>query len=554
MRNARRFLINRRSIFLLLSGLIFLADALFVAINYRGDRQTLDATLHEEGAALQKSYGVALSMTLASMQQLATFVAGDPRVQSTFEQAVAAVQREGGGAGGVAAAQLRDALYRIVAPGWQKMTQTYGVRQLHFHMGPGSTSFLRVHKPEKFGDNMDDLRHMVVDVYRDQQPRTGLELGRVYAGLRGIVPVYSAAVEDELIGVLEVGTSYGMLIESLSEAIGAEVAVLLREDRVENATWQRPEESLMTDCGCFIEATSSAQLASILRALGPDAAAASYDGRTDLVEADGGYYAATSFAIQDYIGLRDNHTEPVGRVVIWRPVDERVAALEAGTWRNVVYALIGFLVVEIVLFIGMRLTLRQLEFEVGRRTDEIRSLNEQLKEMAERDFLTGLYTRRFFMQRFEQECNRANREGTPLSLMMFDLDHFKRINDTYGHPAGDRVLSDLGTLLLNSCRNYDLVARLGGEEFCILMPGLGAEEAYKVAETLRLKISRTIRIPQAEQRVSTSIGVAACSRDHDCESLLTRADQALYAAKAAGRDRTVLFQPGTATAVSADSD
>ncbi len=174
--------------------------------------------------------------------------------------------------------------------------------------------------------------------------------------------------------------------------------------------------------------------------------------------------------------------------------------------------------------------------------------------MAERDFLTGLYTRRFFMQRFEQECNRANREGTPLSLMMFDLDHFKRINDTYGHPAGDRVLSDLGTLLLNSCRNYDLVARLGGEEFCILMPGLGAEEAYKVAETLRLKISRTIRIPQAEQRVSTSIGVAACSRDHDCESLLTRADQALYAAKAAGRDRTVLFQPGTATAASADSD
>jgi hypothetical protein len=131
-------------------------------------------------------------------------VAGDPRVQSTFEQAVAAVQREGGGAGGVAAAQLRDALYRIVAPGWQKMTQTYGVRQLPFHMGPGSTSFLRVHKPEKFGDNMDDLRHMVVDVYRDQQPRTGLELGRVYAGLRGIVPVYSAAVEDELIGVLEV--------------------------------------------------------------------------------------------------------------------------------------------------------------------------------------------------------------------------------------------------------------------------------------------------------------------------------------------------------------
>ncbi|WP_051298342.1 sensor domain-containing diguanylate cyclase [Marinobacterium litorale] len=535
---------NRRSLFLLLSVLIFLTDALFVVLNYQSDRQTLNQTLADEGKALHKSYQVALSMTLTNMQQIATFVAGDPRVQTLFEQAVDAVEQEGGGPGGPKAARLRDELYEVVAPGWQKMTAEYQVRQLHFHLGPGSTSFLRVHKPEKFGDNMDDLRHMVVDVNRDRQPRTGLELGRVYAGLRGIVPVFSPASPREPIGALEVGTSYGTLIDSLSQSIGAQVAVLLKEQRVEEATWQRPNESLMTDCGCFIEATSSSSLIELLSLEDESHQPASFEGRTYLVEAESGHYAVSEFAIRDYVGQRDGSADSVGRVVIWWSADDLIAGLEASTWRNVVYGLIGFVLIEVVLFGAMRLTLRGLEGEVVRRTREIHDLNDRLKKIAHHDFLTGVYTRRYLIERLQQECNRASREQTPLTLLMLDIDYFKMINDTYGHPAGDQVLADMGAQLLDNCRDYDLVGRYGGEEFCVVLPGLEVAEAFKVAEALRLRIQRSLALPdKAGKPVTVSIGLAEYDPEQSYQQLIKTADQALYRAKENGRNRSIISEP-----------
>lgn len=233
--------------------MLLVADGVFVAINYFSDKRSMQQSLDQEGQQLQTSFKVALSMTLDNMSQLATFLAGAPDLRKLFEQGVEAVEQEGGGPGGMESARLRGLLYDSVAPSWARMTEEYQVRQLHFHLGPGSTSFLRVHKPKKFGDNMDDIRHMVVDVNRDGQPRQGFELGRVYAGLRGIVPVFSDRIPQHQLGALEVGTSFTTLIDSLSASINGEIAILLKEGRVEDATWSRPGEPLSsTPCGCFM--------------------------------------------------------------------------------------------------------------------------------------------------------------------------------------------------------------------------------------------------------------------------------------------------------------
>ncbi len=125
------------------------------------------------------------------MLTLSTCIANQTQVQPLFLAGRRAVAEEGGGAGGGRAAQLRAALYANVSSGWLPRMEQDDARQLHFHLGPGSLRFLRAHSPESFGDRMEGIRHIVVDSYRDRQPKTGSEVGRVYAGLRGVSPVWA---------------------------------------------------------------------------------------------------------------------------------------------------------------------------------------------------------------------------------------------------------------------------------------------------------------------------------------------------------------------------
>jgi hypothetical protein len=188
-------------IFLAVSLTILVSEAIFVMINYLSDKEALQSALAQKGQQSQKTFEVALSTTLDSMSQLATFVANSPDVQRLMNEAERATTENSGG-NVMKPDDIRALLYETVSPGWRKMTKEYQVRQLHFHLGPGSNSFLRVHKPEKFGDNMDNLRHLVVDVNRDGQPRQGFELGRVYAGLRDVVPVFSFSDPQKQAGIL----------------------------------------------------------------------------------------------------------------------------------------------------------------------------------------------------------------------------------------------------------------------------------------------------------------------------------------------------------------
>ena len=542
--------LTRLPVFLLVSVFLLLADALFVALNYWQDKQDLQTTLEQEGKRLQTAFDVASEMTLANMSQLATFVANDPRVRDTFSQAVEAAKQESGATDGIMTDHYRTQLYRIVSPSWHKMTEDYYVRQLHFHFGPGSTSFLRVHKPEKFGDNMDQLRFMVVDVNQDHIPRTGLELGRVYAGLRGIVPVFDNSGTQHL-GALEAGTSYQATIQLLSDAIQADIAILLKEDRVEKATWSRPDEAIKADCGCFVEASSSDSLRLILSTrqhLSDDSLI--NQAKTELVTTPEGAFALTYFGIQDYIGQKEDRAEPVGQVLIWHEADSLLEDLKQDTWLNISVAFIGFIIIEFILFYAIRYTNRRLTQEVKRRTAEVELLNEELSHLANTDTLTGLYNRRFLMQRFEEEFSRASRENLPLSMIILDLDHFKRINDTYGHTSGDQVLRLVGAYLKRHSRSYDVAARYGGEEFCMLLPNTGQQDALDYAQRLCRGFPEYVQLDVGshkdvwlDKRVPITCSVGVCERKHSdsAERLLSLADSALYAAKQQGRDRVVLY-------------
>jgi diguanylate cyclase (GGDEF)-like protein len=171
--------------------------------------------------------------------------------------------------------------------------------------------------------------------------------------------------------------------------------------------------------------------------------------------------------------------------------------------------------------------------------------NDLLAVRASRDGLTGLLNRFEFDAAIQRECERAQRQGSPLALVMVDVDHFKRCNDRYGHPAGDSVLRMIAAELKKSVRAYDLVFRYGGDEFALLLPGATMADAWLRAEQCRTSVRELdARCDgQVIGSITVSIGVAAYPEQGE-DTLLCIADMALYEAKHQGRDRSCLASRG----------
>jgi diguanylate cyclase (GGDEF)-like protein len=164
---------------------------------------------------------------------------------------------------------------------------------------------------------------------------------------------------------------------------------------------------------------------------------------------------------------------------------------------------------------------------------------DSLRAEADRDYLTGLANRRRFRRALGQEVERWRRYGIPCSLLLLDVDFMKKINDAHGHPAGDRVIRFIASALIELSRDNDTAARLGGEEFALLLAGVDSEKAVAAAERLRLAVSA--RPLDEVGAVTISLGVAACPANAASErELFAISDAALYRAKRAGRNRTVL--------------
>jgi diguanylate cyclase (GGDEF)-like protein len=165
----------------------------------------------------------------------------------------------------------------------------------------------------------------------------------------------------------------------------------------------------------------------------------------------------------------------------------------------------------------------------------------QLWEMAVTDSLTGLYVRRYFIVKLQEELHRAERYNKGFSIVMADLDRFKNVNDSYGHTAGDRVLKRVATFLQKNIRDVDIISRYGGEEFVFLLPEADKEEAYTVSERLRKKLA-DLKFDDLPG-ITISLGIASYPDDsEDIDRLIKKADAALYTAKQSGRNKVVVYE------------
>ncbi len=169
-----------------------------------------------------------------------------------------------------------------------------------------------------------------------------------------------------------------------------------------------------------------------------------------------------------------------------------------------------------------------------------KEMEEELRRLATTDPLTGAFNRRHFMVLADEEVSRATRHGRPISVLMLDIDHFKKINDTYGHAAGDEALKRTVDTVQSQLRGSDVLGRFGGEEFAVLIPETDTEGAMALAERIRCAVECITVVWEGQTfSFTTSVGVATLHGDYDVEEAFNHADQALYEAKSSGRNRVI---------------
>jgi diguanylate cyclase (GGDEF)-like protein len=194
---------------------------------------------------------------------------------------------------------------------------------------------------------------------------------------------------------------------------------------------------------------------------------------------------------------------------------------------------------------------KQAEEDLRRAHDALEQVNLELQQSLERetllastDGLTGLYNHRHFFELAAREFHAAMRHRRSLAFLMFDMDNFKQVNDTFGHTVGDKLLGQVAQTVLAQVRVSDVVARYGGDEFIVLLPQASAGQALPIAERIRASVA-AIRVETVKEpfAITLSIGIAEMRRepaDENIERIIQRADEAMYAAKAQGRNRTVI--------------
>lgn len=329
------------------------------------------------------------------------------------------------------------------------------------------------------------------------------------------------AIEAEMKSVLQEKDFYVKKIPTLKSQIGA---------RQRLSAYAR-EMSVL-----FAPETIMQRLTDELRALFPDARVTV---RSASVAADG----VDQWTAEKRAGLlvRDVANDPrfMEQAEALRPLRSAIA-LPLTVERN----LMGLIRVDSQTpdrFVKTDLQQLELYAHISTLALENAQLFSRVNAMATKDGLTGLATHRVFQEKLNDEILRAARYHKAISLVMIDIDHFKQVNDRYGHLAGDEVLKVVSAILMENCREYDFAARYGGEEFCLILPEMDASGARMLAERLRAQIEQTaVSMSPHAFRVTASLGCAAFPADAQSASQLIRtADQRLYSAKTSGRNRVV---------------
>jgi len=392
--------LSKHRLFLSLSLVIALTITALVSVAHYFAHQQLHQDEQEQAVDYLSAFHIAYNATQDNMLQIANIVANTPRYQTLFLEGKRAVKSEGGGAGGEQSELIRKELYKVTSENWLQFSDKFHARQLHFHLGPGSTSFLRVHRSEKFGDNMDSVRYTIVDTNKLQKPVSGFETGRVYSGIRGTSPVsiINAEGEKEHIGAVEAGVSFDPVFENLLQQFDINAAVLLSKEHLQTNVWpdffKELTQKKPLHNGLYIESTTSEQINDLV-------GLTTSHFHNDVLETNisvkifqlgEAYYLYASQPLRDYRGTLNSELADVGNIVIWKDITPINAAFIAQTKINIYSAIAAFFIVEILLLLAIRTVSSRLNKVINNQTIEISSTNLVLEQLIQDKSLSHILT------------------------------------------------------------------------------------------------------------------------------------------------------------------
>ena len=426
----------------------------------------------------------------------------------------------------------RAELTRIVAPIYSKLEAEYEISHFYF-IGADRTVLLRAHNPARFGDIIN--RVTTLTAQRTKEHAHGVELGPMgKLALRYVIPLYQDAAKLHLIGFVELGVDTNHLLMDIQESLGVQMYEFLSKDLLSRVAWQQElaDPANSTKWDHFPDVTPSpSALKTITPEMGSLMAKGVFPPTDSLLEIshDGYDFRAISFPILDV------EERNAGSIVMLVDVTSSTRNADRTLYLGLFLGIAGGGLLFALFWL--------LTGRVGLLIEQHRS---DLHHMATRDGLTGMLNHISFYGALEEELARSNRSNSPVSLLMLDLDHFKGVNDKYGHVAGDTILKETGALINHLSRSTDKVCRYGGEEIAVVLSETGSSGAMLIAERMRASIEgHLFRLNDGREiSITVSIGVASYPEHaQSAQQLVDVADQALYRAKEQGRNRVLQFKP-----------
>ena len=423
---------------------------------------------------------------------------------------------------------LRSTVFDLLEGPYEDMMQ-FNFRQLHLHLADG-TSFLRMHDPDTYGDSLYGFRPTVEDAQTKEEAVSGYEEGRSFDGYRYVFPLFH---DDELIGSGEISLSLQAAIGIINDIYPMDNTLfILHESNVEDTILDSYQSNyipsfISTDYVFDRNATifgsnenrydiyNSYEVQRVFR----------QEARDLLPNNDPFHfllpYDERNFLVQ-FIPITNYEEEGIGYFISAQE-DDRLETITMQRNRELSYVN-GFFVILTLFFTILYFDRRKIN------------------QLATTDQLTGLMNRGAFIRAANRLLKASAKSGKPLAIALMDIDHFKQINDSYGHDVGDTALKEIADQFLNALEKQDLLARWGGEEFIVLMPFTHAKEAEIRLDAIRDQIARQSFLNAGT--ITISIGITDLyGRKVQLEQLISEADAALYSAKDLGRNRVIRFEP-----------
>lgn len=416
-----------------------------------------------------------------------------------------------------------------------QLLKTNNIRQLHFHLADGS-SFLRFHRPEMFGDQLYERRYSISRVDQTHAPVEGFEEGTIVNGYRHVYPII---YKDEYVGSVEISFSIEAIFNSIIHDHKEFFGLLLHKSVIENKVLSEEQRknyqpsSILKDF--LVDKNIQSQTQSTL-----------FENTTRSrkpITQD--KLAELHAAVRKEVGEKFNYKCENYRFVAKLKDEEYL--INFFPLKNIQRQLVGYIVnyqaqpglqilylnfIHNTVIIGTLLLIISvlMYFYLSNKITRHRQLNK----MAKTDNLTGIFNRASFKDALKDNIKLSRQTQAPLSMIFFDIDFFKKINDNYGHLIGDKVLQKLATVVQDGLTHTDIFARWGGEEFVILLPDTDLYHAAKVAERLRKKLES---LQGFDFNVTSSFGVSCLQPNDTADTFMHRVDGLLYQSKEQGRNR-----------------